>query len=498
MTVRFLVAISLLLALDTGLPSWAANSTTSKWQSTYSQGQTALSEQNLPQAEDYFRRALAQVETQPHNSDDLAKCLTRLADTLALRNKTIEAQATYQRLLSVLEKKYGSNSAKIAPALIALGSVQESEGDHSAAMPYYQRAFELNEKSYGPYSPEIVSSLHRLARSTYKAGFKEPAAKHYKRAMSILLDQPSLEASNQLPSLIGDYKDLLKGDDQSSQDLLKDFKKDISKLPDIQSPDIQSPDPASTNKSPISQQTGNQSAWQGQSASKLASDHAFQTEEESKILLRGLNQNYSEQTLTPAYKTMNEAIFDQNHYGKGEDFYQRKIAADIASLGPSHPSTANDLSGLALFYIKQKRYGDADALLTKALGIYKAAYGTNNILTIRTLATLASVKMHLGQSQQAEELYKNALSLSQTALGPNNIETARILNDLAFLYYSQDKLRDAKTFYQWALASTEGAVGKSDPLLAACLKDYAQVLRSLGSESESIAAEDQAKLILTK
>ena len=63
---------------------------------------------------------------------------------------------------------------------------------------------------------------------------------------------------------------------------------------------------------------------------------------------------------------------------------------------------------------------------------------------------------------------------------------------------NQDKLKDAKTFYQWALASTEGAVGKSDPLLAACLKDYAQVLHSLGSESESIAAEDKAKLILTK
>ncbi|MBP6745166.1 tetratricopeptide repeat protein [bacterium] len=488
MPVKFLVAISLLLALDTGLPSWAANSTTNTWQSTYSQGQTALSEQNLPQAEDYFRRALAQVEKQPHKGEDLAKCLTRLADTLALRNKTVEAQATYQRLLSVLEKKYGNNSAKIAPALIALGSVQESEGDHSAAMPFYQRAFELNEKNYGPYSPEIVSSLHRLARSTYKAGFREPAAKHYKRAMSILLNQPSLEASNQLPSLIGDYKDLLKGDDQSSQDLLKDFKRDTAQPPEAASISTTSSTAANTS----------QSAWQGQSTNKLASDHAFQTEEESKILLRGLNQNYSEQALTPAYKTMNEAIFDQNHYGKGEDFYQRKIAADIASLGPSHPSTANDLSGLALFYINQKRYGDADALLTKALGIYKAAYGTNNILTIRTLATLASVKMHLGQSQQAEELYKNALSLSQTALGPNNIETARILNDLAFLYYSQDKLRDAKTFYQWALASTEGAVGKNDPLLAACLKDYAQVLRSLGSERESIAAEDQAKLILTK
>ncbi|MFA6208317.1 MAG: tetratricopeptide repeat protein [Candidatus Obscuribacterales bacterium] len=487
---RLLVAISLLLALDTGLSNWAWAAATS-WQSTYGQGQTALSEQNLPQAEDYFRRALAQVEKGPHSADDLAKCLTRLADTLALRNKTMDAQATYQRVLSVLEKKYGRNSAKIAPALIALGSVQESEGDHSAAMPYYQRAFELNEKSYGPYSPEIVSSLHRLARSTYKSGLREPAEKHYKRAMSILLNQPSLEASNQLPSLISDYKDLIKGDDQSSQDLLKDFKKDTA------TSDTK-PISSSLSSSQIASPKSSQSAWQDQSASKLASDHTFQSDEESKILLRGINQNFSEQALTPAYKTMNEAIFDQNHYGKGEDFYQRKIAADIASLGPNHPSTANDLSGLALYYIDKKRYGDADALLAKALGIYKAAYGSNNILTIRTLATLASVKMHLGQLQIAEDLYKNALTLSQTALGPNSVETARILNDLAFLYYSQDKLRDAKTFYQWALASTEGALGKNDPLFAACLKDYAQVLRSLGNESESIAAEEKAKQILTK
>ncbi|CAN5482015.1 hypothetical protein BH11CYA1_BH11CYA1_40780 [soil metagenome] len=480
MTVRLLVAISLLLALDTGLPSWAAAS----WQSPYQQGQTALAEQNLSQAEDYFQRALAAVEKQPHNTDDLSKCLTRLADTLALRNKTTEAQTTYQRLLSVLESKYGRNSVKLAPALIALGSVQESEGDHSAAMPYYQRAFELNEKNYGPYSPEIVSSLHRLARSTYKAGFRAPAEKHFKRAMSILLSQPSLDASNQMPSLIGDYKDMLKGDEQSSQDLLKDFKKDTA-IPSISASSAITP-----NK--------DQSAWQGQSASKLNSDHTSQSDEESKILLRGLNQNYSDQALSPAYKTMNEAIFDQNHYGKGEDFYQRKIATDIASLGANHPSTANDLSGLALFYISAKRYSDADPLLVKALSVYKAAYGSSNILTIRTLATLASVKMHLGQAQTAEVLYKNALTLAQTTLGPNSIETARILNDLAFLYYSQDKLRDAKTYYQWAVASTEGAVGKSDPLLAACLKDYAQVLRSLGNESESIAAEDRAKQILIK
>ncbi len=463
----------------------AADNGAASWQTNFASGQTALNEQNLPEAERLFRLALTAVQKQNHKADDLAKCLNRLADTLALRNKTAEAQSIYQRMLSVLEAKYGKNSSRIAPALIAIGSVQESEGDPAAAMPYYQRAFQLNEKNYGPYSPEIVSSLHRLARSTYKAGFREPAAKHYKRAMSILMNEPSLEASNQLPGLIGEYKDLIKGEDQSNQELLKDFRHDVGQ---------------DKIKSPLSTSETNQTAissWQSENTNQLNAGHNNRTDQEPQILLRGLNQNYTAQALSPAYNTMSEAIFDQNHYGKGEAFYQRKIAADVQSLGNTHPSVANDLSGLALFYIANKRYDDADALLTRALTIYKNTYGMSNILTIRTMATLASVKSRQSKWSEAEELYRTALSQSQTALGPNNIETARVLNDLAFLYYSQDKLKDARTFYKWAVASTEGALGDHDPLLAACLKDYAQVLRSLGDETESSAAQARAEQILT-
>jgi len=490
--IRFWLSLLLLaqcIGVETTLAARAAEvSSATAWQENFTHGQAALNEQDLPQAEKSFRLALDQVQKQPHNTDELAKCLNRLADTLALRNKTAEAQSTYQKMLTVLEAKYGKNSSRIAPALIAIGSVQESEGDPAAAMPYYQRAFQLNEKNYGPYSPEIVSSFHRLARSTYKAGFREPAAKHYKRAMAILMKEPSLTASNQLPGLIGEYKDLIKGDDQSSQDLLKDFRQDMGedKLKTPLAPDA------------VNQKQKLVSSWQSESTNKQDVGHSNQTDQEPKIVLRGLNQNYTAQALSPAYNTMNEAIFDQNHYGKGEAFYQRKIAADVQSLGNTHPSVANDISGLALFYIANKRYDDAEALLTRALEIYKNSYGLSNILTIRTMATLASVKSRQGKWADAEEFYRTALSQSQSALGPNNIETARVLNDLAFLYYSQDKLKDARTFYKWAIASTEGALGDHDPLLAACLKDYAQVLRSLGDETESLAAETRAQQILTK
>lgn len=470
--------------------------TASSWQTALDSGQSALDQQDLPRAEELFRLALNEVQKQPHTVDQLAKCLNRLADTLALRNKTGEANATYQKLLNVLEAKYGGSSTKLAPALIALGSVQESEGDHAAAMPYYQRALQLNERNYGPYSPEVVSSLHRLARSTYRAGQKESARAHYKRAMSIAQSQTTPATSAQLPFLISDYKDLIKGDDQSSQELLQDFKKDI--LPARAAVNQPLTNQPNTNQPNSNSPNSNQSAWQSQSDQSAANRKSFQTDEEPKILLRGLNQNYSESALSPAYRNMNEAIFDQSHYGKGEAFYQRKIAADLKSLGNNHPSLANDLSGLALFYMTQTRYADADALLVRALSIYKAVYGPGNILSIRTLSTLASARFHQGKVAEAEEFYRSALSLCQSNLGPNNIETARVLNDLAYLYFSQNKLRDAQTVYQWALASTAGAVGANDALYAACLKDYAQVLRGLGSETESLSAEVKAKEILTK
>src|SRR5262249_10528042 len=103
---------------------------------------------------------------------------------------------------------------------------------------------------------------------------------------------------------------------------------------------------------------------------------------------------------------------------------------------------------------------------------------------------------HLGHTDRAAELYRSALSNGQSSLGPNSLETARILNELAYLYFHQGKLQESRTFYEWALASTEGAVGQQNPLLAACLKDYAQVLRSLGQTSEASAAESRADKIL--
>lgn len=461
------------------------------WNSLFQRGEEEIAKQKLDTAETYFRQALKAAQSQSRNTPDVEKCMLKLADTLALRDKTDEAQTLYQRLLDLLVKRYGSNSLQIAPVLLALGSIQESEGDHTTAIEYYQRALSINEKNYGPYSPAVAGSLHHLGRANFKNGNRPMAEKHYKKALSILSNQASLSASSELQNLMHDYGDMLKGTDQSNQNLIKDFQTDI--LGDPNSKKQGAPPPSGSSTAPA---INSSSQFQTQSNFQLNASKQSQSDEAPKVVLRGISQPAADATLAPAFKVINDTVFRQTRYGKGEEQYKRMIATDIDALGQNHPSVANDLNGLAQLYIADRRYADAKPLLTRALAIYAQAYGDTNLLSTNTRISLALVEFHIGNVEEAAKLYKSALNNGQNTLAPNSFETARILNDLAYLYFHQGKLQESCTFYEWAVASTEGAVGKNDPLLAACLKDYAQVLRGLGRTTEAANVETRAASIL--
>jgi tetratricopeptide (TPR) repeat protein len=504
------------------------------WKTYYVEGEAALNRQDPAAAEQSFRKALDLAQSASPNSAETEQCLTKLASTLALRNKTGEAQKLYQRSLDIMVKKYGNNSQQIAPVLMSLGSIQESLGDHSTAITYYQRALKINQKNYGPYSPAFAENLHALGRANNKAGNRRQAVKQYKQSISILMQDPSLRAGEKLQSVMSEYTDLLKTDDDSDKSLIKDFDKDILGKPqppassnqdeqkplpkpdqhssiNSNSPDVSSAQnsvnisslnqtaapssPLATNASPTTANQ-NDSAWQKQTMFDRSASGQAQSNEGSQVTLRGMASPWSDQALSPAFKIVNDSIVNQTRYDKGEDYYQRMIAIDLDALGPHHPSVANDLNGLAQFYISRGSYAQAEPLLIRAYQIYQQVYGMDNLLTINACASYALVESRLGHADRAEELYRDVLAHCQSALGPNNIETARILNALAHLYFYQGKLQESRTYYKWALASTEGAVGQDSPLLAACLQDYARVLRGLGQSNEAAALETRADTIL--
>lgn len=500
----FSAFLTALISLQIGvICTPAAIAAPDSWSELFAEGQKALDQQSLSLAETKFRKAYSLVLKQSKSAADEEKCMLKLAATLALEDKTGQAQALYQKLQNLLTSRYGAGSSQVAPIYMALGSLQEAEGDHSAAMGYYQRALSINESSYGPYSPNVASSLHRLGRASRKAGRAKDAETHFQRAISILSKDPNADAARQLQGVMNDYGNLLKGDDTSNKDLIKDFQEDILNIknpPAVPPNSLQRIQGAVKTDStkvelrePISQ-----SQFQIANQNNLGVSRQAQSDANSAVAMRSFIDPTGDRTLAPAYKVLSDSIFKQNRYERGESYYQRMIAIDVDALGPNHPSVANDLNGLAQLYIAQKRFKEAQPLLIRALSIYEQTYGSNNLLTVNTRASLASAELQLGNSDKAAELFRSALTTGRSTLGPNSIETAKILNDLAYSKYKQGNLDEARTFYEWAIASTEGAVGDKDALLAACLRDYAQVLRSLGRVDDATSAESRAAKILAE
>ncbi len=472
------------------------------WSSLLQEGNKALAAQHPAQAEKLFRQA-AEAAKRQKDPDSVDSCLLKCASALALLDRVEEARATARQVLTKLTRGNGAQSTKVVPVLMTLGSIEESAGNHSVAMDYYNRALKISEKSYGPYSPVAAGALQGLGRVYGKTGRKEEAKTHLKRAITILSKDPNGDAVDQLKGAVNDYGDLFKGTDNSNRDLIQDFDRDVLKDPDDDSGTTDSKsstsdswdDTGSSRIQPPTQKQQEQqtsSQWQKQSRFQLKAQRSEATDENQQVQLRGFRAPASDTTLAPAYKIVNDTIFSQNHYGMGEEQYKRKIATDLDALGPHHPSVGNDLNSLAQLYISQKKFTLAEPLLVRALAVYNQAYGPGNLLTINTNAALASVEFELGNLDKAKELYGNALNQANTSLGPNSLETARILNGLAYLYYQKGQLEESRTFYQWAVASTQQAVGEDDPLLAACLKDYAQVLRSLGRSDEASQMELRA------
>ncbi|HEY9720096.1 MAG TPA: tetratricopeptide repeat protein [Trichormus sp.] len=451
------------------------------WHRWLAAGDVDLSQERLLPAEDCFRTALRQLDKAPHNDDELVTCLEKLASTLTLEDKTEEAIRLYQRCLKILEREYGNDSPRVLSTLFALGSIYESAGDHELAMGLYSRALSINEKAYGPFSPSVAATLHRLGRANYNAGKVDEAEHNYKRSLAILVNQPSLGASSELESLLGDYSDLLRKKDTIDSDLVSDFQNEFLK---------DNPKSITPATKPPSQ-----SAWQRQISARISKDVAAQTNQEQRVMLRGFKEPFSGQTLKPAYGTMSDVLMNQQPSRDDQDRFERMIAIDAKALGPNHPTVADDLMGLAMLYIGEHKYAQAKPLLLRAMAIYQENYGSDNMLVTRARSALATVDSEMGNSKQASLLYGNVFD-AQVSSSPNTIETAQTLNELGYLYFREGKLDEACTIYQWALPSTEASAGKNSPLVAACLSDYANVLTGLGRIREANVMQARALKIL--
>ncbi len=465
---------------------------TGYWRTFLEQGRKQLASKSLPEAEVSFRQALRSVKREPHSVDDLVLCLQSLADVLHTEDYQEEPWKLYRQSLKQLEREYGKESVKLVPVLLTMGSVTEVEGQYKKAAEFYQRAANLAQSNIGPQSFELANCLHHLGHALSQDGPYRDAEDNYRSSLRIMMAQRALPSSEPLLELLSDYLDLLHKYTGPAKILASQYEKELLK--------DQVQELGKTRAVP-------QSAWQ----QELERQKQIQAQPNAnganlnngRIVIDndGAVESFSTvaQLLSSLPSSSSSGADPSNSANKSDqiEYYERMVAIDVKTLGPTHPSVARDLKGLAAVYVEQHRYSEARPLLERALEIYQSVYAPDDLSVQRLKVLLALI------TEQAKAAGDTASGVDHSDLAviplqAQTFEVAQRLNELAFLDYSQGKLEDSRNHYAWALSSIANATGRRSVFVAACLQDYVMVMLSSGRKAEAEKMQMQARSILAE
>jgi tetratricopeptide (TPR) repeat protein len=490
-----------------GLNSYAAEP--SSWAKAFSAGESELANENLVEAEESFRKALREVEQIPSDVADEAKCMNRLADALALQNKTLEAQALYRRSLALLEKRYGKDSPKVIPALFALGSLSQSEGDSSTSMALYQRALRINERNYGPYSPAVAQNLRRLGRASFRAARRDDAARHYKRALSILMQQPGLAASKQMQGLLSDYQDLISGNDTSRKDLIADFRQDMighSSIPDLSASAATATTPQPAPLQAVAGDASDISTTEAQegsprlrpahvAAGTVVSQDKVNTAAEAADKQELANPSARpELTLSP---TTDESFQPGVSSWERENSFQLKAKQQAQSnedplvlrRGFGKPFSESDLApayaAMDDVIYKQGHFKESETLLQRKIAIDLKALGPGHPAVANDLNALALLYVSQQRYKEAEPILMRALKIYEEAYGADNLLAVKARTVLASVEYYLGNVEQAAQLYRAALSSGLETSSPRDLQTARILNELAFLYYQQGKLQEA-------------
>jgi CHAT domain-containing protein len=126
-------------------------------------------------ADALFQRALTIMEAKLGKDDpELAVTLNNLAVLFDAQGKHADAEAFYQRALAIQEAKLGKDHPDVADTLRNLANVYQEQGKYADAEMFYQRALVIQEAKLGKDHPDVAAILDNL--STLKAASGDLAA----------------------------------------------------------------------------------------------------------------------------------------------------------------------------------------------------------------------------------------------------------------------------------------------------------------------------------
>ena len=200
----------------------------------------------------------------------------------------------------------------------------------------------------------------------------------------------------------------------------------------------------------------------------------------------------------PTARLMGELgmLFDvKARYDRTERMMGGALALTEASRGKDHPDLAECLNNLAALLRATNRLGEAEPLMRRALAIDEASYGAEHPRVAIDLNNLAVVIEELYGPVDAEPMYRRALAIDEASYGPDHPSVAIRLNNLADTLQATNRLGEAEPLMRRMVViflKFQHATGHPHPHRETVLANHARLLRALGGDEASIAAEQQA------
>jgi tetratricopeptide (TPR) repeat protein len=228
---------------------------------------------------------------------------------------------------------------------------------------------------------------------------------------------------------------------------------------------------------------------------KLASYLSLRARYREAQLLYQRTLALQEQTLGPTHP---EVAASLNHlaeltrklgkYKEAKELYQRALALLEQMADSDQVQVASSLHGLATVFASQGRHGEAEPFLLRSLGIREQTRGAEHPEVATSLNNLAELYLKQGRDEEAVPLSRRALLLREQAHGPEHPDLAFPLNTLAELYVKQGRDEEAESFLLQALRILEQGIGPDYPEVVYPLRGLARLYGKRGryQEAESL------------
>lgn len=176
---------------------------------------------------------------------------------------------------------------------------------------------------------------------------------------------------------------------------------------------------------------------------------------------------------------------NQGRYSEAEKLHLEAMNIRARVLGTEHPSYANTLNNLAIIYEDQGKYAEAEKLYLAAKSIRERIQATETPDYANLLSNLGNLYKIQGRYADAEKLYLEAKAIKARILGVDHPDYAATLGNLAVVYHAQGRYAEAEKLLMQVVDIRLRKLGANHPEYTIALNNLANLYQDLGRYAEA-------------